>query len=367
MQRHGQTRQQRRGGDPRPHRAPADDPDRGQGARLDAFQLGQLADRALGEEGVDQPLALVGLHQFHEELALALEALLEGQLAGRLNRAHRGGGRDLAAPLLQHRLIGRVEIHRLGLRHLADRAAGGAAVQQLLRIGQADLAGFALLHLVEDAQLQRLGRADMPAGGDQVERRLGAGQARQALGAAGAGQDAQVHLGQPEFGLGHGDAVMGRERHFETAAERGAMHRRDHQQRRGLDPVADLGQARLLRRLAEFADVGAGEIGGAVAIDHDRPGALVLGPHHAVDQPLPDREAERVDRRVLRLEKRDIPLAFIGDGVGHAGSPLSCRPGGAGVASCLDAKPGRAQIPRPAPWAKPCVTGRGRDPARYGR
>ena len=54
-------------------------------------------------------------------------------------------------------------------------------------------------HLVEDAQLGGLGGGDVAAGDDHVQRRLRAGQARQALRAAAAGQDADQHLRQPDL------------------------------------------------------------------------------------------------------------------------------------------------------------------------
>lgn len=52
---------------------------------------------------------------------------------------------------------------------------------------------------------------------------------------------------------------MRRQRHFQAAAQRGAMQRGHHRLGAGFDLVADVGQGGRTRRLAEFADVGAGD------------------------------------------------------------------------------------------------------------
>ena len=65
------------------------------------------------------------------------------------------------------------------------------------------------------------------AGHDHLERLLDADDARQALGAAGAGQEAELDLRQAELRGRHGDAVVAGQRHFEAAAERRAVDRGD--------------------------------------------------------------------------------------------------------------------------------------------
>ncbi len=59
--------------------------------------------------------------------------------------------------------------------------------------------------------------------------------ARQSLRAARPGKQSELHLRQPEFGRLHRHPVVARERDLETAAERGAVNRRDHRLRRVLD------------------------------------------------------------------------------------------------------------------------------------
>ena len=112
--------------------------------------------------------------------------------------------------------------------------------------------------------------ADRVAGDDHPQRLFRADQARQALGPAGAGQQAELDLGQADPRRRRGDPEMAGERHLEAAAQRRAVQRRDDRLRHRLDLGDDLAEARGLRRLAEFGDVGAGEKGAPGAGDDDR-------------------------------------------------------------------------------------------------
>ena len=104
----------------------------------------------------------------------------------------------------------------------------GALVSDLAREGDGGFLQLPLRHdLVDDAELMRLGGRNMPAGGDHLERDLRAGEARQALRPAGAGQYPDLYLGKPHLGARHGDPVMTGERGFETAAQRIAVDRGD--------------------------------------------------------------------------------------------------------------------------------------------
>jgi len=76
-----------------------------------------------------------------------------------------------------------------------------------------------------------------------------ADQARQALRAAGAGQEAELHLGQAELRLarGRGHAVVAGQRDLQAAAEAAAVDGGDHRLREGLQAVHDrLASARQL-------------------------------------------------------------------------------------------------------------------------
>ena len=63
---------------------------------------------------------------------------------------------------------------------------------------------------------------------------------------------------------------MAHQRHFEAAAERGAVDGGDHRLRTALERALDLGKRCALRRLAELGNVGAGDKGAARADQDDR-------------------------------------------------------------------------------------------------
>ena len=87
-------------------------------------------------------------------------------------------------------------------------------------------------------------RRDRIALGGHLERELDAGDARQALGAAGAGEEAELDLGQAELRRGDGDAIMAGERDLAAAAERGAMDRGDHRLVERFDLIDQHGERR---------------------------------------------------------------------------------------------------------------------------
>jgi hypothetical protein len=108
------------------------------------------------------------------------------------------------------------------------------------------------------------------------------------------------------------------ERDFAAAAQRSAVDRGDHRLVERLDLIDQDGKRRLLHRLAEFGDVGAGEEGLARAGDDDCLDAVValrfLDPGL---QALAHGGAERVHRRIVRREDQDVALAAGGDGGSH--------------------------------------------------
>src|SRR5690606_13415051 len=75
---------------------------------------------------------------------------------------------------------------------------------------------------IENPEILRLGGADRAPAGDEIKSDRGAGDARQPLGSAGAGKQAERDLRQAELRGGNGDTIMAAERHLETAAERRA-------------------------------------------------------------------------------------------------------------------------------------------------
>lgn len=104
------------------------------------------------------------------------------------------------------------------------------------------------------------------------------------------------------------------------------MDGRDHQLVAGFDLVADLGQRRRLGRLAELADVGAGDEVGARARDHDGVHVGVVAQFgKGLLQALAHRGAQRVHRRVVQGDQGDGAVALDAngrEGVGMGGHGL---------------------------------------------
>ena len=116
----------------------------------------------------------------------------------------------------------------LDVPHSRQAASLGHGAQ-----GEAHRAGFeaAFLltfdHGVDQSQVERLRGGDVLAARDHLERPRHADQAGQPLGAAAARQDAELDLGQAQPRVPVGDSEVAGHRHLETAAQRGAVNRRD--------------------------------------------------------------------------------------------------------------------------------------------
>ena len=161
---------------------------------------------------------------------------------------------------------------------------------------------------IRPASSASVGR-DRIAGQDHRHRLVEADEARQALGAAGAGDQAELDLGQAEPCARRRHPEMAAERDFEAAAERRAVHRGDHRLFARLDRRDHVERGRLSRRLAELADVGAGNEGAPGADDDDRGGAGIRPrPRHRIDETGPQREAQRIDRRIVDGDDGDIAV-----------------------------------------------------------
>jgi hypothetical protein len=110
------------------------------GGRAGRQVLGHVGDarhRALGEEDVDERLALVGEEALEEQLRLARQPCVEGQAHGRLDGLDALRGREQAVRLPAHGLAGGRERGRAGLRvaqlvRPVARARVGAARRQPL-------------------------------------------------------------------------------------------------------------------------------------------------------------------------------------------------------------------------------------------
>ena len=332
QKRHRQACQQGRCGDARAHGATADHAKAFHRARRDTFQFGQVRYGAFAEEGMDHALALVRLHQIHEDLPFCRKALGKGFFDRSLHSPHAPGRRNLPAPFCQHRLERGIPVDRGRWRHLGNGATGCPCRQQFLRIGKAQFLRVAVAHHVDDAQLQRLCCAHMTPCGHDLQPGFDACDPRQALRAARPGDQAQMHFGQAHTCGRHGQAVVTTKRHFQPATKADPMHGRHDQKGRALDPVDEIGQPGFQRGLAEFLDISACEKGPAFADDQHRAHAVIrLGLLHAVPKTLTHGLRERVDRRVAYAQHRNIAHAVVTDLVAHRCPPVALLNKGPGL------------------------------------
>ena len=155
-------------------------------------------------------------------------------------------------------------------------------------------------------------------------------QARQALRAAGAGNEPELDLRQAEFRRRDRNPVMAHQRHFETAAERRAVDGGDDRLRAAFEGVLEFG------KVAPFGGLPNSEISApAMKV---RPAqittmALTAGSaaalRDAVAQPVAHIGRKRIDRR--RIDRQHGDIAFAGQ-VGHgidrpSRSSSTCRVG----------------------------------------
>ena len=251
-----------------------------------------------------------------KSLPSTFEALVEREIGGGLDALDVVLGGEEAAGLAGDRgaEVGEQLVVAAGVEHLLVAIADASEREVLgdgpVREGDGRLTQFggtAGRDVVDQAGLERLGGADVATGGHHLERLGDADQAGEALRAAGAGQQAEVDLGQAELRRVDGDAVVRAERDFEAATECGAVDRGDHRDRGVLHRGLDFVEAGCLRHVAaEFADVGAGDEGAPVA-DHDHGLRPVLDRlADPVEQALANVPAQSVDRRVVDDHQRDV-------------------------------------------------------------
>ena len=216
------------------------------------------------------------LKERHEHLALLDDPLVELELDRVLHRLDRllpgleaaefsrvrfaDGLEDLWMAARRLKLVEAVA-HLLERGFLGDEAPceGERGLAQLSFLGE----------LVDDAPFLGLARAERRAGENDVERLLDADQTRQALRAAGAGNEAELDFRQAAFRRWNGDAVVRRQRDLESAAQRRSVQCGDDRLRRVLDSIEHVGKVGRGGRLAEFGNVGAGDEGPPAADDDD--------------------------------------------------------------------------------------------------
>ena len=177
-------------------------------------------------------------------------------------------------------------------------------------------------HLVDEPRLEGFGGADVATRRHHLEGLRDAGEARETLRAAAAGEQAEIDLGKAELRRGHGDAIVGGEGGFEATAERGAVDRGDHGDRCILHCCLHLVESDgLLRSTTELGDVGPGDERPAVADDDDTLRTVLDRFGEPVEQALADVPAQCVHRRVVDHDHGDVAdvarLGLDADGFAH--------------------------------------------------
>ena len=135
------------------------------------------------------------------------------------------------------------------------------------------------------------------------------GEARQPLGSAGTGQDAELDFGLADLGRWDCAAVVETHCGFEAAAEGSAVDRGHRELGRILDRKDHLGEGRALRRFAKLADIGSCMERAAGTDEHDGLGAVVsvrLG--EPLLEPRPHRVRQRIDWRAVDGDHPDSAL-----------------------------------------------------------
>ena len=283
-------------------------------------QIGDFRAFAFGEEGVTEGFCLVGIFQFGEEFLFALDAVREGQIAGGFDRQDTvirrllvtGAARDGFAHGIEH--AGFVAGFLQAVQILADPAQR-AFIGNLA--GISDGFGFQIgifrQHFIDDAVGFCLRGGNVAAGDDHFQRALRAGQTRQALCAAAAGQDADGNFRQANFRGRDGDAVVTPHRMFQPAAEGKAMDCGDHRLFTAFQQiVAALAYGRAGARFAELADIRPRDEAAASSDQNDGFYRRVLGGFfQAFDDAFGDAGAEGVDRRVVHHDHAHVTMGFV--------------------------------------------------------
>ncbi len=184
----------------------------------------------------------------------------------------------------------------------------------------------ALSHAVDKTQRQRFFSACMASAEDQIKGCLRTDQTRRALRAARARQQAELDFGQAELRAVDRNPVMRGERHFQAAAERGAVNRGDDRLRACFDAVAHVRQRRRYRRFAELANIRTGDEIAARADDQHRLDRLiVICSFDGREQPAPHVGRQRVHRCMVDGHQQHLAAQFACDNVGRRGEGHGCR------------------------------------------
>ena len=274
----------------------------------------------IGEEAIDEKSFFKGAAFSEREFGGDLDGfdgrLRRFQAAGFFGSLFAGGGED--GDVFRGVAQFFVALARFG------RGFGG----DFLREGDGAGEKVSVDQFVHDAGFESIAGRDGIAGGTHFEGFDDAGEAREALRAAGAGDNAKFYFGLADLGAGNGNAVVAGHGEFQSAAEGRAVDGDDD----GFPAVFDFQQdrqqacaARLSSagEFAEFFNVRAGHEGAAAA-DQDR------GFHRVIFVDLVDgvgdafgySGAQGVYRRVVDGDDGDVVLLGELDQVAHFRLPF---------------------------------------------
>ena len=261
---------------------------------------------------------LFGSHQFDEKGALARQRLVKRQKHGVAHRL-RASDRRLQSPgLCRHALDARLKLIPIDTFELVAPVAHGDERAALRRLDRREGGGIGNQvdtgKAVDKTSLQGLRGDNRHAGGDHI----------QANGAASPGQQAELHFGQAEPGRLVGDPKMAAERQFQPTTQCRAMNGGDGRLFDRLQQRDQRSQVRILHRLAEFGDVGAGNESASCASDHDGGRRLVVAqPGERIMERTAHGKRQRIHRRIVdgddgdAAAMRDADLGLGCLDVGH--------------------------------------------------
>nr|WP_272926703.1 hypothetical protein [Streptomyces sp. SID5914] len=243
--------------------------------RRSGRDVGDLAGGPLGEERMAQGGRLLSVHQHQERLPFLGQPLLE-RCGRRLldqsesRRRRQESSAALAQALARHAQRGRVAGPDIQVADPRERPHGGHPGCEFQRRRH----HITLHDPIEEPSSREVSELPRPVrcpAADHVRRHGSPHQAWQPLGAAGAGDECQVHLGEPDPALRRRNPVMGAQRELQSAAETCAVDRGHDGLVRGLQSRDDIAERRLrsgLRR-PELGDVGPGGEESLAAGEHD--------------------------------------------------------------------------------------------------
>src|SRR5579875_1800326 len=177
--------------------------------------------------------------------------------------------------------------------------------------------GAVVDHPVDEPHGEGLGSEDVAAGEDELLRARGPDAARQALGAAGPGDDPERHLGQPETGAGRGEAQVTGERELEAAAEGVAGDRRERRPREAGEAIAgaaegveEAGGARGVRQLGHLRT---GSEVRCAAPEDERARRVGTERGDEARELVEQRPRQHVQPPPVEADHPDVPLRLVAD------------------------------------------------------